>query len=84
MSLQLILTMIEKYVMADLRNWTKVWCLNKTLCERYTHVVAKIYWVLWFQDGVHFCLLALITLSIFVRFPLSDLATVIQTKENAI
>ena len=57
---------IKKYAMADLCNWTKVKCLNKTFYERYTHVVAKIEWVLWFQGRVHFGLLALITLSIFV------------------
>ena len=32
---------IKKYVMADLCNWTKVYCLNKIFHERYTHVVAK-------------------------------------------
>ena len=69
MSLQLIPMMIEKYVMADLRNWTKDQCLNKIFCKRNTHVVDKIERVLWFQGWVHFCLLALITLAIFVRFP---------------
>ena len=51
---------IGKYVMADPRDWTKVYCLNKTF--EYTHVVAKIEWVLWFQGWVHFCLLALMTI----------------------
>ena len=61
---------IEKYVMADLHNWTKVLCLNKTFYKRYTHIVAKIEWGLWFRGWKHFCLLALlITLSIHVRFP---------------
>ena len=49
MSLQLILMTIKKYMVADLRNSTKVQCLNKTFHERYTHVVAKIEWVIWFQ-----------------------------------
>ena len=40
---------IEKYVMADLRNWTKVKCLNKTFYERYLREVAKIEWALWFE-----------------------------------
>ena len=46
MSLELILMIIKKYVMADLCNWTEVKCLNKTFYERYTRVVAKIEWVL--------------------------------------
>ena len=61
MSLQLTLMIIEKYVMAGLCKWRKVKCLNKTLYERYTQVVAKIEWVLSFGGWVHFCLLALIT-----------------------
>ena len=40
--------------MADLCNWTKLQCLNKTFFERYSHAVAKIEWVLWFQGWVHF------------------------------
>ena len=42
MTLQLILIILKKYVIADLRNHTKVQCLNKTLYERYTHIVVKI------------------------------------------
>ena len=68
MSLQLVGMIIEKYEMADLRNWTKVWCLNKTLNKRYTQVVAEIEWVPQFQVWLHFCLLALITLPILFRF----------------
>ena len=60
--------MIKRYVIAALCKRTKVYCSNKTFHERYTHVVAKIEEVLWFQGWVHFCVLALITLSIFVRF----------------
>ena len=48
MSLELILVMIKKYVMVDLCNWANVKCLNKTFYERYTHIVTKIEWVLWF------------------------------------
>ena len=53
--------------MTDLRNWTKVSCVNTTFFKRYTQVVAKFELVLWFKGRVQFCLLALITLSIFVR-----------------
>ena len=51
--LELNLMIIENYAMIDLCNWKK----NKTFYERYTHVVAKIEWVLWFQRWVHFGLL---------------------------
>ena len=68
MFLQLILVITEKYVMAGPRNWTTVSYLNKTFYKRYTHVVAEIELVLWFRGWAHFCLLALITLSIFVLF----------------
>ena len=37
---------IEIYVVVDLRNWTKVKCLNTTFYERFMPVVAKIEWVL--------------------------------------
>ena len=60
---------VEKYVMADLRNWTKVSCLNKTFYKRYMHLVARINWGRFFQGWKHFSLVALITLPIFVLFP---------------
>ena len=46
MCLQLILMIIEKYVMADLCKRTKVKCLNKTFYERFTQMVAEIEWIL--------------------------------------
>ena len=63
-SSQLILMIIEKYAMHDLRIWTNVSCLNKTF-----YVVAKIERGPQVSTLGAFFPLALITLSSFVLFP---------------
>ena len=42
---------------------------KKTIYEQFTQIMAKVEFIVWFQSRVRFCLLAFITLSIFVRFP---------------
>ena len=59
---------IKTYEMTDLCDWIKVLHIYTPSSEDMMHVVAEIKRYLWFHGQLHFCLLAPITLSIFVQF----------------